>query len=64
MIVLDGDDSKLVDSSGRPAKRDIVQFIPINHFHTQPPQVLAKEVCVRETYASAVFIGSHRQSRH
>ena len=32
MEVLDGDDLELVDSKGRKAKRDIVQFVKYNDF--------------------------------
>ena len=32
MIMLDGDDGVLKDASGRPATRDIVQFVPFRDF--------------------------------
>eukprot|EP00906_Rhabdomonas_costata_P008037 RCo011468 len=44
MAMLDGDNARLVDSKGRPAARDIVQFVPFRDFAQGPVQSLAAEV--------------------
>jgi hypothetical protein len=42
MVVLDGDDG-LIDTDGRKAIRDLVQFVPFNEFKDNP-SLLAKHV--------------------
>jgi hypothetical protein len=44
MNVLDGDDERLRDRRGRPAARDLVQFVPFRDFERQAPSALAAEV--------------------
>ena len=44
MQILDSDDRILVDSTGKAALRDIVQFVPFNQFKKQGSDVLAEEV--------------------
>ena len=44
MQILDGDDQRLMDSSGRYAKRDIVQFVPFKRFSRAGIDALAEEV--------------------
>nr|CAB3233424.1 copine-3 [Phallusia mammillata] len=44
MNVLDGDDVRLTDRSGRPCMRDIVQFVPFRDFRNAPRHILAKNV--------------------
>ena len=42
MDVLDGDDERLRDSRGRPASRDIVQFVPFSKFANNPAALAAE----------------------
>lgn len=42
MDILDGDDDRLRDSRGRPAARDIVQFVPYNRFANNPAALAAE----------------------
>lgn len=44
MAQLDGDDVRLVDSQGKKASRDVVQFVSMQDFTDKDPQLLAKEV--------------------
>lgn len=44
MEQLDGDDVRLVDSHGKRASRDIVQFVALRNFAENDLHVLAKEV--------------------
>ncbi|XP_055086168.1 copine-3-like isoform X1 [Periophthalmus magnuspinnatus] len=44
MEFLDGDDGTLRSSSGEPAMRDIVQFVPFRQFQNGPPEMLAQSV--------------------
>ncbi|CAM9610675.1 unnamed protein product, partial [Sphacelaria rigidula] len=44
MEALDGDDVRLVNRAGKPASRDIVQFVPMRDFSGKSPHALAKEV--------------------
>lgn len=43
MNILDNDDKSMVDSKGRKAVRDLVQFVPFNEFK-HDPALLSKEV--------------------
>jgi Copine len=43
MEKLDNDDMSMVDSQGRKAKRDLVQFVPFNEFKANS-ELLAKNV--------------------
>ncbi|KAG5474692.1 hypothetical protein LSCM4_03867 [Leishmania orientalis] len=44
MVQLDGDGGVLVDRSRRPARRDLVQFVPFNAFEGKDPARLAAAV--------------------
>ncbi|KAG5474361.1 hypothetical protein LSCM1_03141 [Leishmania martiniquensis] len=44
MVQLDGDGGALVDRSGRPARRDLVQFVPFSAFEGKDPARLAAAV--------------------
>ncbi|CAM9396399.1 unnamed protein product [Choristocarpus tenellus] len=44
MVVLDGDNIRITNSSGKKAARDIVQFVPMRDFRTMSSHALAKEV--------------------
>lgn len=44
MEELDGDDVRIKDSTGKPASRDIVQFVPMKDFRHKGFHALAREV--------------------
>lgn len=41
MEALDADDVALKNSQGKPATRDIVQFVPFNQFRSSPSRLAA-----------------------
>lgn len=56
MEELDGDDVRIKDASGRPASRDIVQFVPMRNFGSKDYIALAREVTVLVWHSIPQFL--------